>query len=168
MVAALLAPYLIIIGIQVREEQEREKEILLKIQSIDAEALLRNIHANGEVIIQDGKVVINDLEFNEISLVISTCYYNESTGSAITPEQLIEQFYAYIINYEFDESTEELEDFCAFAEEEGTYRGGGSADYERYDVRIFLLLNEQGLDKWTATQEQLEEACKKAFEELFF
>ena len=166
MVVALLTTYLIIIGIQVREEREREKEILLKRQALRAEGVLRDIYADGEVVIQDDKVVINDLEFNVMLLVTCTFYYNKNTGSEITPEQLIEQFYVYIINYEFDESTKELEDYCAFVEEEGAYRGGGSGNYDNYFTKIAIILNEQNLTRTTATREQLEEACKEALEEL--
>ena len=164
-VAVLLTAYLIIIGIQVREKEKREKEILLKRQALRTEGVLRDIQADGEVVIQDDKVVINDLEFNVMSLVTCTFYYNKKTGTEITPEQLIEQFYVYIINYEFDESTKELEDFCAFVEEEGAYgRGGGN--YGNYFSKVGIILNEQNLTRTTATREQLEEACKEALEEL--
>ncbi len=165
-VAVLLTAYLIIIGIQVREKEKREKEILLKRQSLKAEGLLRNIQANGEVIIQDGKVVISDFEIREPELVMSVYYYNWMTESTITFEQIKEQVYIYVESYEFDESTEELEDFFAFVEEEGVYTGGISRDYIRYDNTVYFLLKEQDLDIWTATREQLEAACKEALEEL--
>ncbi len=145
-----------------REKQEREKEILLKRQSIQAERLLRDIPADGEVIIQDGKVVISDLKIDETELVMMICYYNWKTEPTITFEQIKEQIYIYAESYEFDESTEELEDFCAFIEEESIYLRGASADYERYNYKVSSLLEENGLDKWTATREQLEAACKEA------
>ena len=166
-IAILIACMIVIRLIQVRKNEQKENErIELEIKSRDAEALLRYMSADGEVIIQDGKVVITDLEFKECMLIMSICYYNEKTGSAITMEQLIEQFYVYIINYEFDESTEELEDFCSYVKQEGAYMAGASRDYLNYYEKVSDVLYEQDLDWVTVTLDQLEAVCKKALEEL--
>ncbi len=164
MVGVLLTAYLII-GIQVREKQEREKEILLKRQSFNAERLIRDIAASGEIVIQDDKVEISDLKMNECELVIRICYYNWKTEPTITFEQIKEQVYIYVESYEFDESTEELENFCAFVEEEGIFVEGANWDYEQYITGIDFALAEMKTDRKNATREQLEEACKKALEE---
>ena len=164
-VGVLLTACLITIGKYEREKQEREKEILLKRQSIQAERLLRDIPADGEVIIQDGKVVISNLKIDETEMVMMICYYNWKTEQTITFEQIKEQIYIYAESYEFDESTGELEDFCAFVEEEEIYARGASADYERYNYKVSSSLEKSGLDKWTATREELEAACKEVLGE---
>ncbi len=164
-VVVALTVYLIIIGIKEREK-EIEKENLLIRQSREAEKLLNYIPVDGEVIIQDDKVVINDLEFCDIDLIVRIYYMNAKVGLTITPEQIKEQFYIYVKNYEFDESTEELKDYCEFVYEEGIAFTGRWTDYRKYAAKIWAVLNEQGLDYETATREQLEAACEEALEEL--
>ena len=127
--------------------------------------LLNYIPVDGEVIIQDDKVIINNLEFCDIDLVMRIYYMNAKTGLEITPEQIKEQFYIYVKNCEYDESTEELKDYCAFVEEEGL-AALKLTDYRKYVAKIRSVLNEQGLDYETATREQLEAACEEALEEL--
>ena len=166
-IAILIACMIVIRLIQVRKNEQKENErIELEIKSRDAEALLRYMSADGEVIIQDGKVVITDLEFKECMLIMSICYYNEKTGSAITMEQLKEQFDVYIINYEFDESTEDLENFCEYVKHEGAYGLGATNRYNSYCVKVMTLLSDKDLYVLTATREELEAACKEALEEL--
>ena len=165
-VGVLLTACLITIGKYEREKQEREKEILLNIQSVSAKELLREIDANGEVIIQNGKVVISNFEIIESRLIAKIAYYNWMTKSRITLEQIKEQVDIYVKSYEFDESTEELKDFCAYVKQEELYGIGVTEDYYRYNYKLVSVLEDKGLDRWTANREQLEEACKEALEEL--
>ncbi len=165
-IGVLLALCLTIIGIRVRNKKQKEQENLLRRQSLYAERVLRDVGATGEVVIQDDKVVINNLEFNERELLLRINYYNAYTGSELTLEQVEEQFEIYIINYDFtDGNTEELEDYCAFVEEKGLMATGACDDFEAYDDKVAVILIEMGTDKRSATREQLEEACQKALEE---
>ncbi len=157
----LLTACLIIIGIQVREKEKRDKEILFKKQS-DIERVMRDIGAEGNVVIQDDRVLIEDLELVEKDTIFRITYYNAKTESELTLEQVKEQFDVYTINYEFsDGDTDELEDFCAFVEEEGIPVVNETGEYNAYVREVSKALNIH-----TATREELEAACKEALEKL--
>ena len=165
-VVGVLLTACLIIGKYEREKQEREKEILLNRQVANAEMLLRNIDGTGEVIIKNDKAVISDFEIIEYRLIMKITYYNWMTESKITFEQIKDEIYIYVESYEFDESTEELKNLCAYVEEEEIYGIGVTADYNRYVNKVLSVLEDKDLDILTATREQLEEACKDALEKL--
>ena len=159
--------FLLIAVICIKQRARKEnRENALKIQSINAEGVLRDVAARGEVIIQEDRVVITDLELNERELLLRISYYNAETESELTLEQAKQQFEIYTENCEFlDGYTEELEDFCAFAEEEGLYSKDIGSPYGEYDRKVATILEEMGVDISSPTLEQLEEACQKALED---
>ncbi len=99
---------------------------------------------------------------DERELLLRVNYYNAETGSDLTLEELEQQLRNYELSFG---NTEDLEDFCAYVEEEGAYAAGASGNYNNYYNKVVILLKDQDLDLLTATREQLEEACKKALEE---
>lgn len=145
----------------------------LKIQSIEATGVLRDVAARGEVVIQEDRVVITDLKINEKELFVRISYYNAETESELTLEQAKEQFEIYTENCEFlDGHTEELEDFCAFADEEGLPFADVCYPYEEYRYKVHTILKDMGVEVYSPTLEleqleleQYEEACQKALED---
>ena len=165
-IGVLLVSCLTIVGIKLRNKQQTKQEALLNKQVINAENMLIYVAAEGKVAVQNGRVVITDLEFSEPDLILRLYYYNHETGSLLTLEQVKEQFDIYIINYEFsNENTKELQDFCNFVHERGLIGSRITSSYTQYIARVFKELKNMQTDINTATREQLEEACKKALEE---
>lgn len=166
MIGIVLVLGLIFIGVKIKNEKQEEQETLLQKQFVNAERILRDVAATGEVVIQDGSVIITDLNFNETELLLRINYYNTMEEKSLTLEQAKEQFEIYTINYEFlDESTDELKNFCAFIEEEGMMSRGACYHYDEYVYKVLVILPEMGTSIQEATREQLEEACQKALEE---
>ena len=125
--------------------------------------MMKDIGAEGNVVIQDDRLLIEDLELVEINMIFRITYYNAKTESELTLEQVKEQFDVYTINYEFsDGDTDELEDFCAFVEEEGGILVvKETGEYNTYVREVSKVLNIH-----TATREELEAACKEVLEKL--
>ena len=148
---------------QVREETiEYNQQIDELINAVDYQRFLNALSAGGTICQYGDDVLINNRMINERELLMRVNYYNAETGSDLTLEELEQQ----LRNYELSSgNTEDLEDFCAYVEEEGAYMAEASGDYLNYYDEVAIALNEQGLNKLTATQEQLEEACKKVLEE---
>ena len=144
---------------QVREETiEYNQQIDELINAVDYQRFLNALSAGGTICQYGDDVLINNRMINERELLMRVNYYNAETGSDLKLEELEQQ----LRNYELSSgNTADLEDFCAFVEEEGAYMAEASGDYLNYYDEVAIALNEQGLNKLTATQEQLEEACKK-------
>ena len=159
----------------IKQRARKAKQVkALKMQSIEATNVLYDVAAKGEVVIQEDRVVITVLRrINEKELFLRISYYNAETESELTLEQAKEQFEIYTENCEFlDGYTEELEDFCAFANEEGLPFTDACPSYDKYRFKVCRILEEMGVEVYSPTLElesleleQYEEACQKALED---
>ena len=145
---------------QVREETiEYNQQLDELINAVNYKRTLTDLAAGGTVCQYGDDILINNRMIDERKLLMSICYYNAETGSDLKLEELEQQ----LRNYELSSgNTADLENFCAYVEEEGAYASGASGDYNNYCDKVDRILNEQGVNKLTVTHEQLEAACKEA------
>ena len=144
---------------QVREETIKyNQQIDELISAVDYQRILNALSAGGTVCQCGDDILINNRMINERNLILRINYYNAETGSDLTLEKLEQQ----LKNYELSSgNTEDLEDFCAFAEEEGIIAIKETGEYQDYLKMLNKALEDMQTDINTATRKQLEEACEK-------
>ena len=147
---------------QVREETiEYNQQLDGLINAVDYQGILKALSTGGTVCQCGNDILINNRVVDESDLLMSICYYNAETGSDLKLEELEQQ----LRNYELSSgNTADLEAFCAYVKKEGAYMAEATDDYLNYCKKVSDVLNEQGLNSFTATRDQLEAACKEVLE----
>ena len=121
------------------------------------------LRIRGEFDVEKDKVTIISMEQNETRVKNEVILFNTFYPYyATTYEELMNEFYSYCDN------PREIELLEIYSNgRDNVYDEMFSVSYHDYEKMIITYLEEKNVDYETASDEQIEEACKKVAEQLF-